>query len=239
MLALQTKKIQNNDKYHLSYLIIPLLSFIVFSIGLIPGIIFYYIIKLFIPFNQLWMYLFLPFLVYTGISILLLSEMFLSGLFIKLFRLYYRPGTYRYNTTERNTLKWMIVVSLYTPIRKMFEIIPLGNLRNTYLRLLGMEIGKNSLVGGTIKDPCITSFGNNSTMGEYAIIYGHIHNYEKGTILIDPVCIGSNCVIGAGAIIMPGVIIEDNVIVAAGALVPKKQRLLSGNTYVGIPAKKL
>ena len=102
-----------------------------------------------------------------------------------------------------------------------------------------MKIGKNTLVGGVIKDPCVTSFGNNSTMGEYAIIYGHIHNFEKGTILIDPVSIGNNCVIGAGAIIMPGAIIEDNVTVAAGALVTKKQRLISDNMYAGIPAKKL
>ena len=76
-------------------------------------------------------------------------------------------------------------------------------------------------------------------MGEYAIIYGHIHNFEANTILIDPVTIGNNCVIGAGAIIMPGVVMEDGVTVAAGALVTKKQRLISGNIYAGIPAKKI
>ena len=148
-------------------------------------------------------------------------------------------GFYPYHTKEKNALKWMIIVTVYTPIRKILEIIPMGGLRLSYLRLMGMKIGRNTLVGGAIKDPCVTSIGDHCTMGEYAIIYGHIHNYEANTIRIDPVIIGNNCVIGAGAIIMPGVVMEDGVTVAAGALVPKKQRLVSGNIYAGIPAKKI
>ena len=235
------KKDNNNEeRFHLSYLIIPLSSIIIFSIGFIPIIFYCLFIKIFIPFTFFnWTILLLPFIIYFGISLLLLSQIFLSGFMVKIFNIYYKPGSYPYSTHEKNVLKWMIIVSIYTPIRKILEIIPIGRLKNTYFRLLGMKIGKNTLVGGVIKDPCVTSFGKNSTMGEYAIIYGHIHNFEKGTILIDPVSIGNNCVIGAGAIIMPGAIIEDNVTVAAGALVTKKQRLISGNMYVGIPAKKL
>jgi hypothetical protein len=239
MMALKKKDYRNKAKHHVSYLIIPISTFFIFSIGFIPGIIFYYLVNFFISFDQYWMYVFLPFLVYIAISIVLISQMFVSSLIIRLFHIYYKPGTYPYDTREKNALKWMIIVSLYTPIRKMLEIIPMGKLKNSYYRLLGMKIGQNSLVGGVIKDPCITSIGDNTTMGEYAIVYGHIHNFQKGTILIDSVSIGNNCVIGAGAIIMPGVVIEDDVIVAAGALIPKKQRLLAGNMYAGIPAKKL
>lgn len=102
-----------------------------------------------------------------------------------------------------------------------------------------MKIGKNSLVGGVIKDPCLTEFGSNVTMGEYAIIYGHIHNMQYETIFMEKIQIGSNCVIGAGAIIMPGAILEDNVIVAAGAVVTKGQILTQGKTYGGLPAREL
>ncbi|HEC72537.1 MAG TPA: acyltransferase, partial [Thermoplasmatales archaeon] len=111
--------------------------------------------------------------------------------------------------------------------------------KNTYYRLLGMKIGENSLVGGVIKDPCLTEFGNNVTMGEYAIIYGHIHNYEKGTIMMDRVRVGNNVVIGAGSIIMPGAVIEDNVSIAAGAVVVKGQVLKKGKIYGGVPAKEI
>ena len=239
-MTVKMKENNNKEKFLLSNLIIPLSSIIIFSIGFIPIIFYSILVKFFIPFTFInWTILLLPFIVYFGISLLLLSQIFLSGFIVKIFNIYYKPGSYPYSTNEKNVLKWMIIVSIYTPIRKILEIIPIGRLKNTYFRLLGMKIGKNTLVGGVIKDPCVTSFGKNSTMGEYAIIYGHIHNFEKGTILIDPVSIGNNCVIGAGAIIMPGAIIEDNVTVAAGALVTKKQRLISGNMYVGIPAKKL
>ena len=110
---------------------------------------------------------------------------------------------------------------------------------DTLSTLLGMKIGKNSLVGGVIKDPCVTEFGENITMGEYAIIYGHILNYNDGKITISKVKIGNNCVIGAGSIIMPGAVLKDNIILAAGAVVSQNQILEENKTYGGIPAKEI
>ena len=83
--------------------------------------------------------------------------------------------------SDNNSFKWMIICALYTPCRKILEIIPIGRARNSYFRLLGMKLSENTLVGGTIKDPCVTEIGSNTTIGEYAVIYGHIHNYEKET----------------------------------------------------------
>ena len=76
-------------------------------------------------------------------------------------------------------------------------------------------------------------------MGEYAVIYGHIHNYEKHTLEIKRVRIGNNCVIGAGSIIMPGSHIQNNVTLAAGALVTMNQTLKEGKLYGGVPAKEI
>ena len=59
----------------------------------------------------------------------------------------------------------------------------LKSTQTIYLRLLGMKLGKNTLLGCIIKDTCVTEIGDNATTGEYAIIYGHIHNYQKGTSL--------------------------------------------------------
>jgi acetyltransferase-like isoleucine patch superfamily enzyme len=230
---------ENKIKYFPSYLLIPLSSILIFSIGFVPLIIFIIGIQYIIPFLGVWFYLFLPLLVYAGISILLLSEMFFSGFIVRLFHIYYEPGRFKYHTREKNSLKWMIIVTVYTPIRKILEIIPTGGLKLSYLRLMGMKIGYNTLVGGVIKDPCVTTIGNHCTMGEYAIIYGHIHDFVDNTLSIESVQIGDNCVIGAGAIIMPGVIVEDDVTIAAGALVTKKQRLKKNSVYAGIPAKKI
>jgi len=237
MVTKQTRS-ESKKKYRFSKGVLSLTTYIIFSIGFIPFVACIYIIKEYFWFHSFLFYFALPFFMSLGLFLLLLSQMFLSGLFIKLFRVVYEPGTYSYEFGKKNAFKWMLIASLYTPIRKMLEIIPLGSLKNSYLRLIGMKIGKNTLVGGVIKDPCVTKIGDHTTIGEYAIIYGHIHNNEKGTILIDHVTIGNNCVIGAGAIIMPGAVVKDHVRVAAGALVTKKQILESGNTYVGIPATK-
>ena len=220
-------------------LLISLVAFIVFSIGFFPTIIGSYFLLLIIPFNQLWHFLLIPFLFYVGLVITVFFSVLFSGLIIHIFNIKYEPGIYDYTFKNKMAFRWILICALYTPIRKILEIIQLGQTKNRYYRLLGMKIGKNTLVGGTIMDPCLTEFGDNCTMGLYAVIYGHIHDYEKGIILLDKIKIGNNCVIGAGAFIMPGAVIEDNVKLAAGAVVTKGQVLKKGKIYAGIPAKEI
>lgn len=219
--------------------LISIISFIIFSIGFLPTIIYGKIILIFISFNEFWHLFILPFLIYIGIFITLFFQLLISGLSIHIFNLKYKPGTYPYIYSNKMAYKWIVVCTLYTPMRRLLEIFPLGATKYMYYRLLGMKIGKNTLIGGTIMDPCITEFGENCTIGLYSVIYGHIHDYEKGTILIDKIKIGNNVIIGAGAFIMPGVKIEDNVKIAAGAVVTKDQLLKKGKIYGGIPAKEI
>jgi acetyltransferase-like isoleucine patch superfamily enzyme len=230
------KKTSGRISGFLKAIIIPL---IIFSMGFLPLVLYIKIIFLFIQFDEIWHLFLLPIFIYFGIAVTLFYQVIISGIFVHVFNIKYKPGTYEYRINERNSLRWILVCSLYTPLRKLIEIIPIGGLKNTYYRFLGMKIGNNTLVGGVIKDPCVTEFGNNVTMGEYAIIYGHIHNYKKGTLTIDRVKVGNNCVIGAGSIIMPGAVLEDDVSLAAGAVVVKGQMLKKGKIYAGIPAKEI
>jgi len=221
------------------FISISLICFIVFSLGFFPSIIVSKIFLLFIPMTEIWYLFLLPFFIYFVLVLTIFYQLLFSGLIIHLFKIRYEPGLYDYTYNNKMAFRWIVVCALYTPIRKILEIFPLGGIKNTYYRMLGMKIGQNTLVGGVIKDPCLTEFGDNITMGEYAIIYGHIHNYEKTTILMDRVKIGNSCVIGAGAIIMPGAVLEDDVRLAAGAVVTKSQILEKGKTYGGIPAKEI
>ena len=163
----------------------------------------------------------LPFTIYIGVAILLISEIIISGLFIKFSNLYYKPGTYEYSFKNKNSFKWILYCSLYTPCRKIIEIFPIGRVKNFYYRLIGMKIGNNSLIGGVVKDPCITKFGDNVTMGEYSIIYGHIHDYRNNKILTREVIIGNNCIIGAGSVVIRD-IPDNSVAVGVPAKVIKK-----------------
>ncbi len=232
---MSNKKSSGNIK---GFFLISIILLFVFSLGFFPLIFAWKTLLIFISFNQLWHFLILPFFIYIGIIITIFFQVLISGIVIHVFNIKYKPGLFKYSINDKMAFRWIVVCALYTPIRKILEIFPMG-IKNTYYRFLGMKLGENSLVGGVIKDPCLTDIGDNVTMGEYAIIYGHIHNYEKGTITMDSVKIGNNCIIGAGSIIMPGAILEDDVKLAAGAVVTKGQILKKGKTYGGIPAKEI
>ncbi len=223
-----------------SYFFSLIPSFI-FIVGSIPVIVGFFVLWYFhyFAFSTFWHFVVFPILIFVGAVLFFISELYITGVIIHLFHITYQPGNYEYSLRKKTTFKWTLICVLYTPFRKFLEIFPLGKIRQSYLRLLGMKIGVNSLVGGVIKDPCLTEFGDNVTMGEYAIIYGHIHNMQYNTIFMDRVRVGNNCVIGAGAIIMPGAVLEDDVVVAAGALVTKDQILLKGRIYGGVPAKEI
>ncbi len=219
-----------------------LIPSIILILGCIPVVVVFYILQRYFDFfwfTSAWYFVLLPFVLFIGAVLLLISELYITGGIVRLFNITYQPGTHEYSYRNKNSFNWTLICVLYTPFRKLLEVFPLGRIKQTYLRLLGMKIGKNSLVGGVIKDPCLTEFGDNVTMGEYAIIYAHIQNMQYETIFMDKIRIGNNCVIGAGALIMPGATLEDDVVVAAGAVVTKGQTLTKGKIYGGIPAKEI
>ena len=218
---------------------IGLISFIVYSLGFFPLVIFGSIVLIFISFNEMWHLLLLPFIIYIGIFLTLWYQLLISGLIIHVFKIRYEPGVYDYNFKNKTAFRWRVVHILYTPMRKMLEIFPMGRMKNRYYRLLGMKIGENTLVGGTIMDPCLTEIGDNCTIGLYAVIYAHIHVYEDNKLILKRIKIGNNCIIGAGAYIMPGAVLQDNVKLATGSVVLTDQVLKKDKIYGGIPAKEI
>ena len=218
-------------------LVVSLVLLVVFSLGFAPVVFLLFLINWSGVCSVWWFWLILPVMVYIGLVLIIVAQLLISGGVIRVFHLWYEPGVHPYQFSDRQARRWMLVCALYTPCRKIMEVFPIAQLKNPYFRLLGMQVGKNTLVGGVIKDPCLTRIGCNSTIGEYAVIYGHITNYQRGTIDMRPVVIGDNCVIGAGAFILPGAHIEDDVTVAAGAVVTSNQVLKRNKVYAGIPAK--
>lgn len=220
-------------------ILLTLIPFVVFSAGFIPMLGLSYLLYIFIDWTIWYTLLMVPFIIVILLLILFLSQLFISAGFIRLFHITYKQGTYPYTLTNKNSFNWIVVCQLYTPMRKLLETIPMGNIRCVYLRLLGMNIGKHCLVGGVIKDPCCTSFGNNVTMGEYAVLYCHIHDKTAQTLTVKNVVIDDDSVIGAGAIIMPGVHMQQQAVVGAGGIVPQGKVLEKNTVYVGSPVQKI
>lgn len=111
-----------------------------------------------------------------------------------------------------------------------------------------INYGKNTKIGKHvfINTGCIildlggVEIGNDVLIAPRVSILSESHpisREKRGTLETDPIRIGNNVWIGAGATILKGVTIGDNSVVAAGAVVSKD---VPANTVVGgIPAKVL
>ena len=67
------------------------------------------------------------------------------------------------------------------------------------------------------------SIGDDVTVGHNAVVHA--------------CTVGNLCLVGMGSVILDGAVIENEVMVGAGALVPPRKTLQSGQLYVGSPAK--
>ena len=107
-----------------------------------------------------------------------------------------------------------------------------------YYRAMGCKIGKNSFVSSDrINDPYMVSIGDNSIIGSKVIITPHLA--EKNDLVLSPVTIGNNCLIGLGAQINPGCVIGDGVVIASRAIIPKYTNIPENEVWAGIPAKRI
>lgn len=131
-----------------------------------------------------------------------------------------------------NILFYLILFN--TLIRTHFLPVPL--LRLVYLAL-GAKMGKNSYSAGVLLDPPLTHIGDNCIIGHDAVIFAHA--IEGSSLALAAVHIGHNVTIGATAVVMSGVVIGDGAIVSAGAVVRKGTHISAGETWGGVPARRL
>jgi len=119
-----------------------------------------------------------------------------------------------------------------------------------------VEIGENSsiwpmsVVRGDVNS---IKIGNNTNIQDGSILHvTHKGEYGDGAPLIigDNVTvghgvilhacrIGNNCLIGMGAIVMDDCVIEDYAMIGAGAMLPPRKHVKSGELWLGNPAKKV
>jgi acetyltransferase-like isoleucine patch superfamily enzyme len=93
----------------------------------------------------------------------------------------------------------------------------------------------NSLVDSVV--PQFVRIGDNFISGPNSMIVAHDASYfiHSGKYRIQPVTIGDNVFLGAGAIVMPGVTVGNRVVIGAGSIVTKD--IPDNSVAVGNPAK--
>ncbi len=124
---------------------------------------------------------------------------------------------------------------LFYPIMRS-GFIPVPLIRVFYLAL-GARLGANTYSAGLIDDPSFVEIGDNSIVGQGALLVPHI--IEGSKLAHYPIRIGNNVTIGAHAVVLTDVVIGDNAIVATGAIVTKGSRIGAGEVWGGVPARLL
>ncbi len=126
------------------------------------------------------------------------------------------------------------LLAFYPVTRSRFVPVPL--MRLVY-QMLGARLGKNTYCSGIIMDPSLTTIGDNTLIGQDALLFSHA--IEGEYLALSPISIGSTVTVGAKAVIMSGTTIEDRAIVAAGSVVRKGTRIGAGEIWGGIPARRI
>lgn len=122
----------------------------------------------------------------------------------------------------------------YPVMRSGFVPVPAMRL---FFQALGARMGANSYSAGILLDPIFVSLGDNTLVGQYALVVPHV--IEGDRLAHYPVRIGSNVTIGAGSTVLAGVTIGDNAIVSTGAVVRKGTQIAAGEIWGGVPARRI
>lgn len=196
-----------------------------------------YIIKLIDFSNPAQTFLF-TFILFFEFLLFIILETFVPGLFIRAMNLRVEEGEHEISIKDKNFFRYILFFVLYRPSLKLVGFLPLLPLRIRFLKLVGLKMGKSSILAGSeiIHDPYAIEIDEQTLIGGFSWILAHI---AEKKLFVKKVKIGNNCIIGGGAVIMPGVVIEDNVTVGINTVVPKNRVLKSGKTYVGNPAREI
>jgi carbonic anhydrase/acetyltransferase-like protein (isoleucine patch superfamily) len=105
------------------------------------------------------------------------------------------------------------------------------------LSIYGCRVGKNLAIGGLFRDYPLIELADYATIGQNSVIVGHAITHNS--IMLKPVKIGRNAVVGINSVVMPGVTLGENAVLAPGAVATINTQIPSNELWGGIPARKI
>ena len=131
----------------------------------------------------------------------------------------------------------LTTILIHSPFRFMTSGLSL--FAAWFYRGMGAKIPGSVLLGARsrISDPWFLEVGENVTIGADAVILGHLGHGKE--IILGRVEIGEGAIVGMRAVIFPGVRIGRHARVGAGAVVTRGTIIPDGETWAGVPARKI
>lgn len=164
----------------------------------------------------------------------MVSGVVIFGLFIRLMSWGITPGSY--TVFSWTGIRWLLFSGIYNIAGEtILSYIFVSPLINAFFRIIGCKMGKNVRINTAfLNDAYLLTLGDNVVLGGKATLSCHI--FEQDRLILKPITIGSNCVVGAHAYVHPGVVMEDNSVIGIYALVPKDTVIHSKTIHGHLPA---
>jgi len=164
-----------------------------------------------------------------GITLVLLCG-FLGGIF----RPRLEPG--RYPLRSFVTIQWAWSMVFHRVALLFLHVLVPSFLGTFYYRMAGAKIGAGCQINTpNLNDAGSVTLGHRVVLGGNATINAHLT--ERGELVMAPVKIGDDALIGTGAVVQPGCNIGIGAVIASRAVVPKWTNVPDGEVWGGIPAK--
>src|SRR6056297_3657565 len=134
------------------------------------------------------------------------------------------PG--RYAAVSFTTLRWLIFSGIYTvSMKTILPLVPVSFVTNLFFRIIGCRMGQNVKINtNVLNDAYLLTIGDNVIIGGQTDISCHL--FEHNHLVLRPITIGSDTLIGAHSYISPGVTIGSRCIIGlhsyirAGRVIP-------------------
>jgi acetyltransferase-like isoleucine patch superfamily enzyme len=126
---------------------------------------------------------------------------------------------------------------LSSPFRWM--VSSLSPLTSYFYRGMGAKMATSVFISprARIADPWFVEIQENATIGDDAVILGHAGHGRN--IILGSVFIGEGAIIGMRSVLLPDVRVGCHARVAAGAVVVRGTVIADGETWAGVPARKI
>jgi acetyltransferase-like isoleucine patch superfamily enzyme len=136
-------------------------------------------------------------------------------------------------------LPWYLHNSLAYIVRYSFlDFCTPTPFNHLYFKAMGMKLGKNAQVNtSNISDAALLTIEENVTIGGSATIICHYG--QSGFLILAPTIIRRGATVGILATIMADVEIGEDAKILAHSVVLPKTRIPAGETWGGVPAKRM
>jgi len=107
-----------------------------------------------------------------------------------------------------------------------------------YLRAMGLKIGRRAVLGpqfAQVVDPDMIHIGDGATVSAMF----QAHTFEDRVLKVDYVRIGAGATMARGTVPLYGAVIDDRTHLGANSVVMKREHLLPGLRYQGVPSRAI